>query len=96
MPCWPSSGRHNRDLQSYRWSLGEFIRAWKADVFDRRVGLVDGEIWPVVIGGWHGDTTIRLARRLPESGVTITSATQPAGDSLPDPDCWVRKKTPPR
>jgi hypothetical protein len=55
------------------------------------VELVEGEVWPVVIGDWHGDTVGRLVRQLPEDGGTITTATLPSGESLPDPDCWVRR-----
>lgn len=76
----------------YRWSASEFLRAWEAGAFDRRVELVEGEVWPVVIGDWHGETVGRLARRLPEAGATITTAALASGDSLPDPDCWVRRK----
>jgi hypothetical protein len=74
---------------SYRWSPSEFIRAWEAGAFDRRVELVEGEVWPVVIGSWHGRTQMRLATALPRAGAELTSATLPSGDSLPDPDCWV-------
>ncbi|MGH9111942.1 MAG: Uma2 family endonuclease [Acidimicrobiales bacterium] len=76
---------------TYRWSREAFVRAWEAGAFDRRVELVDGEVWPVVIGPWHGDATARVARALPGDGARITTATLPAGDSLPDPDCWVRR-----
>jgi Putative restriction endonuclease len=75
----------------YRWSVSEFLRAWEAGVFDHRVELIEGEIWPVVIGDWHGMTIARVVRRLPEESVEITTATLPSGDSLPDPDCWVRR-----
>jgi hypothetical protein len=75
---------------AYRWNRDEFVRAWEADVFDRRVELVDGEVWPVTIGSWHGDTTMRVARALPNGTVTVSTSTLPTGESLPDPDCWVR------
>jgi Uma2 family endonuclease len=78
---------------AYRWSQSEFVRAVEADAFDRRVELVDGEIWPVVIGSWHGDTVAQILALLPRSGVTVTTATLPTGESLPDPDCWVRRAT---
>jgi len=77
----------------YRWSVSEFLRGWEAGAFDHRVELVEGEIWPVVNGGWHGKTTARVVRRLPEEGVEITTATLPSSDSLPDPDCWVVRRT---
>jgi len=80
-----------RPVLAYRWSQSEFVRAWEAGAFDHRVELVDGEIWPVVIGSWHGDTVGQLLALLPRSGVRVTTATLPTGESLPDPDCWVRR-----
>ena len=77
---------------AYRWSRDGFLRAWEAGAFDARVELVEGEVWPVVIGPWHGDMTFHIARLLPGEGVRISSSTLPSGDSLPDPDCWVRRK----
>jgi hypothetical protein len=76
---------------AYQWSQSEFIRAWEAGAFDHRVELVEGEIWPVVIGSWHGDTVGQLLALLPRSEVRVTTATLPTGGSLPDPDCWVRR-----
>jgi hypothetical protein len=76
----------------YRWSRDEFVRAWEAGVFDHRVEFVEGEVWPVVIGPWHGKTTMQVGHVLPREGATVTSATLPAGDSLPDPDCWVLRE----
>ncbi|MDQ3304583.1 MAG: Uma2 family endonuclease [Actinomycetota bacterium] len=73
----------------YRWTPDEFVRAWEAGAFDRRVELVEGEVWAVVIGPWHGKVTARVVRALPGDDVEVTMATLPAGDSLPDPDCWV-------
>lgn len=74
---------------AWRWSATEFLRAHDAGAFEGRVELVEGEVWPVVIGDWHGKTVVRLTRRLPDEGVDITTATLASGDSLPDPDCWV-------
>jgi Putative restriction endonuclease len=76
----------------YRWSVSEFLRAWEAGAFDHRVELIEGEVWPVVIGDWHGEMVFRVARCLPTEGVLITSSTLPSGNSLPDPDCWVRRQ----
>lgn len=76
---------------AYRWSQSEFVRAWEAGAFDHQAELVNGEVWPVVIGSWHGDTVGQLTALLPRSGVRVTTATLPTGDSLPDPDCWVRR-----
>jgi Uma2 family endonuclease len=76
---------------AYKWSQSEFMRASEANAFDHRVELVEGEIWPVVIGSWHGDTVGQLLASLPRAGVRVTTATLPTGGSLPDPDCWVRR-----
>ena len=76
---------------AYHWSLSEFVRASEAGAFDHRVELIEGDIWPVVVGSWHGDAVGQLLALLPRSGVRLTTATLPAGDSLPDPDCWVRR-----
>ena len=75
-----------QSVETYRWSPSEFLRAWEAGAFDHRVELIEGEVWPVVIGPWHGKTNVRLMRMLPEVGVEITMATLPSGESLPDPD----------
>lgn len=74
---------------AYRWTRSEFLRAWEAGAFDHRVELVEGEVWPVVIGSWHGRAVFRIARKLPTDGVEVTSETLPTAQSLPDPDCWV-------
>jgi Uma2 family endonuclease len=76
---------------AYRWSLSEFVRAFEAGAFDHRVELIEGEIWPVVIGDWHGDVVGQLFAMLPRADVRLTTATLPTGGSLPDPDCWVRR-----
>jgi hypothetical protein len=76
---------------TYHWSQSELVRAWEAGAFDHSVELVEGEIWPVVIGSWHGDTVGQLLALLPRSGARVTTATLPTGESLPDPACWVRR-----
>lgn len=76
---------------AYRWSVSEFVRAFDAGAFDHRVELIEGEIWPVVRGSWHGEAVGRVFALLPRSRVRLTNATLPSGDSLPDPDCWVRR-----
>jgi Putative restriction endonuclease len=76
---------------AYHWSQNEFLRASQAGVFDHRVELVEGEVWPVIIGSWHGKTVGRVVRALPGTGGEVTAETLPAGDSLPDPDCWVQR-----
>ena len=78
-------------MQTYRWTASEFLRAWEAGAFDHRVELIEGEVWPVVIGDWHGEMVSLVHAVLPREGVRITSSTLPSGDSLPDPDCWVRR-----
>lgn len=74
----------------YRWTEREFLRAWEAGVFEGRVELVDGAVWPVPIGLWHGDTTARLLRALPNDRFVVTTSPLPTAGSVPDPDCWVR------
>jgi hypothetical protein len=76
----------------YRWSVSEFLRAWEAGAFDNRVELINGEVWPVVTGDWHGELVFRVAECLPKSTVKISSSTLPSGNSLPDPDLWVRRQ----
>ncbi|MBO0869559.1 MAG: Uma2 family endonuclease [Micromonosporaceae bacterium] len=78
--------------QAGRWSREEFLRAWEAGQFEHRVELIDGEVWPVSIGRWHGPTTIEVSAALRDPSVVVTTETLPSGDSLPDPDCWVRRR----
>jgi Putative restriction endonuclease len=73
----------------YRWSVSEFLRAWEAGAFDNRVELINGEVWPVVIGRWHGRTVTQIIALLKQFQGEVTTATLPSGNSLPDPDCWV-------
>lgn len=75
---------------TYRFTPEEFARAWDAGAFSTRVELVEGEVWPVSIGDWHGDTTGRIMRALPDDRFVVTTASLITGDSVPDPDCWVR------
>lgn len=78
-------------VPNYRWSTSEFVRAWEAGAFDRRVELIEGEVWPVVIGDRHGDRMFEIGAVLRGPDVKVTGSTLPSADSLPDPDCWVRK-----
>ena len=78
-------------VPNYRWSVSEFLRAWEAGAFDHRVELIEGEVWPVVIGDWHGTRVFDVAAMLRHPGVQVTGSTLPSSDSLPDPDCWVRR-----
>jgi Uma2 family endonuclease len=75
----------------YHWRLEEFVLAWEAGAFQGRVELIDGEVWSVPIGQWHGDTSGRILRALPNARFTVTTSSLPAGDSLPAPACWVRR-----
>lgn len=87
----PYAQRMTATVANYRWTAAEFVRAWEAGAFDSRVELVEGEVWPVVIGDWHGEKVMDVGALLRHPGVTVTGATLPSGDSLPDPDCWVRR-----
>ena len=73
----------------YRWSASEFVRAWEAGAFDHRVELIEGEVWPVVIGDWHGRTVGEVIFLLRQLGPKVSASTLPSGASLPDPDCWI-------
>lgn len=55
-------------VPNYRWSVGEFVRAWEAGAFDHRVELIEGELWPVIIGDWHGRTVGRVIGPLYQAG----------------------------
>jgi hypothetical protein len=76
----------------YRWSVSEFLRAWEAEAFDHRVELIEGEVWPVVTGDWHGEMVGKVIALLSRFDGSVTTATLPSGNSLPDPDCWVRRQ----
>ncbi len=77
--------------ETWHWDEVSFVRAWEAGVFgDTRVEMVQGEVWPVSIGDWHGSVAANLARALPDDAWRITLATLPSAGSLPDPDVWVR------
>jgi len=76
-------------LTPHRWTLEEYLQAWEAGAIGTRVELLDGEVWDVVMGPWHGDTTMRVARALPNDRFRITAMSLPTGASVPDPDCSV-------
>lgn len=73
----------------YRWGLEEFLRAWEGGAFGKRTELIDGEVWDVPIGLWHMRTTGRVIRALPNGSVELLPGSLPAGQHLPEPDCWV-------
>lgn len=73
---------------AYRWDVAAFLRAEGLGVFAGRVELVEGEVWPVVLGLWHGQVQPRVVVALQGQGEVLT-ATLPTADSLPDPDVWV-------
>lgn len=80
-------------VETWRWDEGSFIRAWEGDVFgDDRVELVDGEVWPVAIGAWHGSVAANVVRALPNGTWRVTSASLPAAGSIPDNDVWVQRR----
>lgn len=81
----PTVGRH-------RTTLREYLTAWEAGAYETRTELLDGEVWDVSIGAWHGDVTMTVGRTLPNGTVTVTTMSLASGESLPDPDCWVRRK----
>lgn len=72
---------------AYRWDAATFLRAHDAGVFDTRVELVDGEVWPVVLGDWHGRATVRVVAAVLGYGEASQSTLASSG-SLPDPDVW--------
>ncbi len=80
------------ELQQHHWSTEGFLRAWEAGGFDdARVEMVDGEVWPVSIGDWHGDTNGLAFRLLPNSAFRVTSQSLVMPTSVTDPDLWVRR-----
>ena len=72
------------------WSTTGFLRAWEAGAFDdARVEMVDGEVWPVSRGRWHGRTVGRVTRALPNPAYDVTSESLVLATSVVDPDVWV-------
>ena len=78
---------------TWRWDEESFVVAWEAGVFrDQRVELVEGEVWPVSIGTWHGAVAGNVTRLLPNSDWRVTSTSLPAAGSVTDPDVWVHRR----
>ena len=78
--------------QLYRWSIDQYLALSETGTFgDRRVELVNGDLWTMTpLGAWHGRATFRLARLLWADDVIVTDESLAIGtDSLPDPDVWV-------
>ena len=72
----------------YRWDAATFLRADELGIFSGRVELVEGEVWSVVLGLWHGEVLPKVVAALQGQG-RVLAATLPTGQSLPDPDVWV-------
>lgn len=71
------------------------MKASEAGVFgEKRVELIDGVVVPVAIGDWHGAIMVNVAHalRLVGGDVEVTSSSLATDDSVPDPDCWVRRR----
>lgn len=80
-------------IDTWRWDEESFILAWEAGVFrGARVELVEGEVWPVSIGLWHGAVTGNIVRALPNDEWRVTTASLPAAGSIADPDVWVHRR----
>jgi uncharacterized protein (TIGR04206 family) len=80
-------------VDTWRWDEQSFVLAWEAGVFrDQRVELVEGEVWPVSIGVWHGAVAANVTRLLPNGDWRVTSASLPAAGSVADPDVWVHRR----
>ena len=78
---------------TWRWDEESFVVAWEAGVFrDQRVELVEGEVWPVSLGTWHGAVAGNVTRLLPNSDWRVTSTSLPAAGSVTDPDVWVHRR----
>ncbi len=76
---------------AYRWDVESFLRAHDLGAFDGHVELVEGEVWQVGIGDWHGLVTGDVFEVLVGQG-RLTSSTLPSDRSLPDPDVWVQRR----
>lgn len=79
-------------LTPHRWTLEEFLLAWEAGAIGARVELLDGEVWDVSMGPWHGEVTVNICRALPNKRFRITAGSLPAEESLPLPDCTVLRR----
>lgn len=74
----------------YAWTQEGFLLASEAGAFTGRVELVDGEVWPVAIGRWHGTAAAECVHLSRADGVRVTTESLATAGSLPDPDVWVR------
>ena len=79
-------------MTPHRWTLDDFLRAWEAGAVGKWVELLDGEVWDVVMGPWHGEVTANVCRALPNKRFMITMGSLPAESSLPLPDCTVLRR----
>jgi hypothetical protein len=48
-------------LTPHRWTLEEYLPVWETGAISNRIELLDGEVWDVSVGRWHGRTTKRWA-----------------------------------
>lgn len=54
-------------VDTWRWDEQSYVLACEAGVFrDQRVELVEGEVWPVSVGVWHGAVAGNIAGALPD------------------------------
>ena len=78
-------------VETYRWSIGEFLRAWEAGAFDHRVELIEGQIVEMsatgtaVVAMVEPDTTITPTMLSPD--IQASRRTIPAVSA---PDAEVR------
>ncbi|MDN5858146.1 MAG: Uma2 family endonuclease [Pseudonocardia sp.] len=77
----------------HHMTLREFLLAWEAGAYGKRVELLDGDVWDVPIGDWHAETTGEIISALPKGDHRVVAGSLPAGESLPEPDCWLRPRT---
>ncbi|MGI5127386.1 Uma2 family endonuclease [Pseudonocardia sp. CA-107938] len=73
-------------------TLREFVMAWEAGEYGKRAELLDGVVRHMPIGDWHAETTVNVIRALPDGSYRISAGSLASGESLPGPDCFVRRR----
>ena len=71
----------------HRWTLEEYLLAWEVGALGKRVELLDGEVWDVGMGPWHGDTAAEIYAEagyrvywvVTQEGVHVHSEPTPTG-----------------